>query len=79
MVNFTLKNIPTGLHKKLKEKARRHKRSLNSEILVTLKESVENQPVNIDELLTRSKELRKKISGKLTQAKLNEYKSEGRR
>jgi len=37
MATITLKNIPTDLHRKLKKRAEEHHRSLNGEILATLK------------------------------------------
>lgn len=36
MANMTLKNLPPGLHARLKAAARRNRRSLNSEILARL-------------------------------------------
>jgi len=40
MVTLTLKNIPAQLHAKLKESAEKNRRSLNSEILITLERDV---------------------------------------
>jgi plasmid stability protein len=36
MANYTVRNIPEGTYKQLQERARQHKRSLNSELLVLL-------------------------------------------
>ena len=40
MLTFTLKNIPTHLHARLKESAEKNHRSLNSEILTRLERDV---------------------------------------
>jgi plasmid stability protein len=37
---LTLKNVPPGLHRKLKAQAKRHKRSLNQEAILCLERSV---------------------------------------
>ena len=40
MLTLTLKNIPAHLHAKLKERAEKNRRSLNSEILTRLEQDV---------------------------------------
>ena len=40
MPTLTLKNIPNGLHARLKASAERNRRSLNSEILVRLEQDI---------------------------------------
>ena len=40
MPTLTLKNIPDGLHARLKASAERNRRSLNSEILVRLEQDI---------------------------------------
>ncbi|OFV91095.1 MAG: hypothetical protein A3G76_04610 [Acidobacteria bacterium RIFCSPLOWO2_12_FULL_65_11] len=47
MPTLTLKNIPDGLHARLKASAARNRRSLNSEILVRLEKDIQDisQPV----------------------------------
>src|SRR5439155_429524 len=37
MPTITLKNIPAGLHRRLKKRAEEHHRSMNKEIIATLK------------------------------------------
>jgi plasmid stability protein len=44
MPTLTLKNIPDGLHARLKASAQRNRRSLNSEILVRLEQDI-SRPV----------------------------------
>ena len=38
-----IKNIPEGLHRRLKERAASHRRSLNSEVLVLLEEATRDR------------------------------------
>ena len=42
MPTLTLKNIPDGLHARLKASAERNRRSLNSEILVRLEKDIKD-------------------------------------
>lgn len=42
MPTLTLKNIPNGLHARLKASAERNRRSLNSEILVRLEKDIQD-------------------------------------
>jgi plasmid stability protein len=42
MPTLTLKNIPDGLHARLKASAERNRRSLNSEILVRLEKDIQD-------------------------------------
>jgi len=55
MLTFTLKNIPEHLHAKLKESARQHRRSLNSEILVRLEREVSAPKVDRAKLASELK------------------------
>jgi len=38
-INITIKGIPTAVHKKLSERAKRYQRRLNQEIIATLEEA----------------------------------------
>jgi plasmid stability protein len=40
MPGITLKNLPEALHSQLKQRARRHHRSLNGEVIALLQEAV---------------------------------------
>ena len=48
MPNLTLKNIPPGLHKRLKTRAESNHRSLNREILALLEAQVDAPAVDVD-------------------------------
>jgi len=47
MLNFTLKNIPPGLHERLKASAEANRRSLNREILARLEAQIEAPVVDV--------------------------------
>jgi plasmid stability protein len=47
MLNLTLKNIPSGLHQRLKARAELHHRSLNREILALLESLLEAPSVDV--------------------------------
>jgi plasmid stability protein len=42
MPKITIRNVPEGLHKRLKQRATHNRRSLNSELLTVLEEAVGN-------------------------------------
>ena len=44
MASLLLKNIPESLHKKLKEQARKHRRSMIQEAIILLEESLSLTP-----------------------------------
>jgi len=58
MATITLKNIPDDLHHRLKERAARHRRSLNGEILATLETAVRSEPVDPRSFIARIRDLR---------------------
>src|SRR6266480_2802994 len=56
MPTITLKNIPADLHRKLKKRAEEHHRSLNKEIIATLKITTgETHPVDVDALILEAR------------------------
>jgi len=77
--NFTLKNIPDDLYKKVKEKAERNHRSINGEIISMLDAATTPRPVDVDEMLAKARELRGRTRGFLTdQDMIDRAKREGR-
>jgi plasmid stability protein len=61
MANLTLKGIPEPLYARLKERARAHRRSLNSESLVALEHAVFAAPLDAVETLSRIDALRARV------------------
>jgi plasmid stability protein len=78
MATITLKNIPEQLHKKIKERAVQHHRSLNSEIIACLERSLVSRPVDTDTLLARARSLRSRLSVRLTNKDLTVLKNQDR-
>jgi plasmid stability protein len=53
-VNLSIKNVPEGLAKKLRARARKHHRSIQGELLAILDESLgEGEALSPEELLIR--------------------------
>jgi len=79
MASITLKALPASLHRALKTRAAQHKRSLNLEVIATLEQSVaRSQPVDVDALLKRARELRSKLNLIATPEEIDRFKREGR-
>lgn len=78
MATITLKNIPEQLHKKIKQRAVQHHRSLNSEIIACLERSLVSSPVDTDTLLARARSFRSRLSVRLTNKDLTVLKNQGR-
>lgn len=78
MATITLKNIPEQLYKKLKQRAKQHYRSLNSEVIVCLQNALESKKVDPNLLLKRAHVLRSTMSGHLTDKDLSLMKNQDR-
>jgi plasmid stability protein len=78
MATITLKNIPEQLHKKIKQRAVQHHRSLNSEIISCLERSLVSSPVDTDTLLARARSFRNRLSVRLTNKDLTVLKNQDR-
>lgn len=79
MPSLTLKNIPPELHKRLKERAARNRRSLNSEAIVCLEQALETAPAEPEEYLARIRPLRDKTKRlPLTDRRLRAERDRGR-
>lgn len=79
MASLTLKNIPDVLHRQLKERAMRNRRSLNSEVLHCLEVMVAAEPVDPEAHIVRIEALRRKTARlPLTPERLAVWREEGR-
>lgn len=76
--NFTLKNIPEDLYKKVKERAQRNNRSINGEIISIISAAMASRHSSADEILARARALRAQTGGFLTDDFINQAKREGR-
>jgi plasmid stability protein len=62
MATLTIKNIPDALYEQLKQSAARHRRSVNSEVIVCLEKVLGSSSVDPTNFLTSIRALRKNIS-----------------
>jgi len=79
MPAITLKNIPDDLYDRLKESARAHRRSLNSEILYCVERTLIPYRVDVSEHISMARKIREKTADyPLTDDLLNAAKNNGR-
>ncbi len=78
MPTLTLKDIPPELHRRLKARALRNRRSLNREAIECLRAATGSTPIDPEALLARARSLREQVSGRLTQRELERWKRAGR-
>ena len=79
MPTLTIKGMPDPLYQRLKQRAAEHRRSLNSEILVALEQSIAATSPDTQALLARADALRTALRvPPLTDAGLRAAKSRGR-
>ncbi|HLN93762.1 MAG TPA: Arc family DNA-binding protein [Thermoanaerobaculia bacterium] len=79
MATVTVKDLPEKLHRQLKARALRHRRSLNSEIIEVLETATTSRKVDPDSLLARAAALRIRVGGRLTDTDLAALRQAGRR
>lgn len=81
MPTITLKNVPDELHRRLKDRAERHHRSLNREAIRCLEEAVADERIEEQALLARIRANRARMVERgvwLTEESLREAIEEGR-
>ena len=79
MAAITLKSLPAPLHRQLKARAVRHKRSLNQEVIAVLEEAVSSsRPVDTTALIEEARRFRDSLTLTTTPAEIAAYKREGR-
>lgn len=78
MSTLTLKNVPSELHRRLKEQADRHRRSLNSEALACLEQAAYSTRADVEALLDEARILRAMVREKTTDGWLSSAKKAGR-
>ena len=80
MPNLTIKNVPVELYAQLRRLAVEERRSLNGEVIHLLEQGVRGTRPDAKAVLKRASALRAQASRVwVTQADLDELKSEGRR
>ena len=78
MPNVTIKDLPVGLHERLKENAKTNRRSLNAEVITLLEAAVEPRRINVDELLAAARSVRSQVKRELSDQEINRMKRQGR-
>jgi len=78
MPSITVKNIPEPIYNKLKQQAEAQHRSMNSEIIACLEQSVEPKRVSPDEILRQARMMRKKVKGSLPAKEIQDAIDQGR-
>ena len=77
MASVTIKELPAEIHRRLKEVARRNRRSLQGEIIACLERYVERLPRGKEELLAEAAALRAKLPD-FDHRRVDEFKRAGR-
>ena len=75
---LTLKNVPDELYERLKWLAERHRRSINSEVIVSLESLLLPHRVTAAERLARAKVLRAPLEGRFKAKQIDDFKKAGR-
>jgi plasmid stability protein len=79
MASITLKNIPADLHRKLKKRAEENHRSLNGEILATLKSTTgKTHRADVQAMIREARAARAKFTRQISDAEINAWKRAGR-
>ncbi len=72
MANITIKNIPDEVYEKLKERAKRNRRSINNEVIYLIESQFRANQVNVEEVLYKARKLRSKMKGSLSTEQIRE-------
>jgi plasmid stability protein len=79
MASLTVKNIPADLYEHLKQAAKAHRRSINSELIVCLERVLLPNKLPPDERLSIARVLRKRVNTSIINvADIDAAKNEGR-
>ncbi len=80
MPAITLKSLPASLHRSLKSRAARHKRSLNQEVIAVLEDAVApSRRVDVEAMIARTRALRESLKFTTTPEEIDRFKREGRK
>ena len=79
MANITIKDIPDELYDRLKEMAKLHRRSINSEVIVCIEDAILPRRNDVEGTLKRTRRLRTLTAGHpVSDAELTAAKNLGR-
>ena len=77
MPTLTIKGVPPELHEKLKERASRHRRSMNNELLTILEQTLTSSRLTADEAIEQAEALNDRIGESFDSTIIEEKKREG--
>ncbi|MTI89679.1 MAG: Arc family DNA-binding protein [Balneolaceae bacterium] len=78
MPSITVKNIPEEIYNRVREQAKAHHRSINSEIIACLERTVKPQQLSSDDILHEARRLLKKVKGNLSSEEIESAINQGR-
>ena len=78
MPNLTLKNLPEHVHRALRARAERHRRSLNGEAIACLEAAVLAERVDTGALIARARAARSQVRGTIAPARIQRLVRSGR-
>jgi plasmid stability protein len=79
MPAITLKALSVPLHRQLKARAARHKRSLNQEVIAVLEEAVApSKRIDVEAMIAKTRALRNSLKFTTTPEEIDRFKREGR-
>jgi len=80
MVAVTLKNIPIELYERVKQNAKANHRSINSELIAVIEQSVMPQPLDVQAWLEKARQLRETATPYvISDEEITQMKNEGRK
>ena len=77
MPTLTIKGVPPELHEKLKERASRHRRSMNNELLTILEQTLTSSRLTANEAIEQAEALNDRIGKPFDSTIIEEKKREG--
>jgi len=78
MANVTIKDLPAGLHERLKENAKMNRRSLNAEVITLLAAAIEPRKINVEGILASARSVRSHVKRELSERAIIRMKRQGR-
>jgi plasmid stability protein len=79
MATVTVKNIPDELYDRLKSVAEINRRSINSEIIMCIENTVISRQINLDDVLENARQLRRLTAEHpISDEEFSQIKAEGR-
>lgn len=78
MPTLTIKKVPEELYERLKERAARHRRSMNSEAIVLLEQALMPSRRSAEEVIAKAEALNREIGKRFDPELIEKGKREGR-